>query len=590
MKKHGACNRIKLFLLENCFEVFAFSNKYKCNKNLSTLFFLITSCSCTNNTKAMQTQNNGSVLEMESVLIENTKKRIEECDDRLQLRFPTSYRDGKLLQQLVPLILTNPKITHLAVGLRCNHEQGFNALTKVMTSDRVCIVTLDLRIEDADDEKGSTVCNIEDQTIISLEQLRFFESISTCRSLKHLIIRMDDVNTTFSEILQRTIVHSKSVTELTLKCDRISECAMKAICDAVSQKGNYLFFPYEKSKTNHFFKNLMKQDQQMPIEIFRICVDYLEKSKIKTLAECSVQSKLTHLDITNCRMTPDTMTHLIQHLNMCKTISKIAFGNNGAGTIQAFFSDYSFENLKHLVCCESYSFIIDHICLNIVTKAFKQSKKIEFLQIPMLIFEETSSTAIANFAKTLSLMPNLHTLQFFPLKNVHFLECLFLALTNTSKDSENKQSKLTRLYLESVGCDRELFTEKVSQSFCGFMASPNGQALVELQMGFCRMCDFSPLLLDWAESKCFQLVAATDDILRHNHYNTQLVSSDDDNRNRDSAVLHLQLNAYRKYQNRVHKVCERNLTQAVAPFLSDITCLAKIIAQFVGFDAMPEKL
>ena len=407
-------------------------------------------------------------------------KRINKCSKRLQLRFPSVFRDGVLIQFLTKFIKLNENIKTFACGLSSNYSPGFNALNEILSLPN--LTRFNFRILD-----------------LSVAPRDFFNSISQSKMKK-----------------------------LYLKFDTINDENMKLLCYGLQQNNNLKHFTFScKSLSDESIRYFADFCGNSNVHTLSVSIDTLENNQIEMICDGISKSKyIRHLDIEDCHINCYGMKVLCNTLKDCMNITTLTIGNNGRDSMKAFFGELAgLQYINTLICNESQLLRAERIDLDIVSSALNEVNKfnkLSVLQLPLFIFDDTTEDSLKSFVDALSNKDNkIETLQLFPLfehldkasftrnpifcgKISYFFHLLFNGLSNSQC--------LKKLYIEMIGSETNFFTKQVANSFQDFLLNSK---INELYIPFCCLIDLNDEILN-NFINCKELVSIKDDTLDTN--------------------------------------------------------------------------
>eukprot|EP01083_Nonionella_stella_P110748 324310_1 len=487
------------------------------------------------------------VPEVKIEQVNNVIRRIKQCRKRLQLRFPSVFRDGVLLQFLTKYIKLNKNIIHFACGLSNNYSSGFYALNEILALKQ--ITKLNLRINDL-----GFACN------------EFFGSISRSNATK-LYLKIDEISDQNMKLLCDALQENKNIKHLTFSCKSLTDQSMQYFADFCA---------------NNTVRTLSLSIDAIPLTQVHMFCDGLRQS------QC-----IQHLDVEDCKLNGIGMKHLTDTLTHCNHITALTIGNNGFNAMQAFFEGFgALQYISKLICNECQLIRAEKIDLNIVStslNAIHKFNRLSKLQIPLFIFDDTSHESMQLFVDSLSnCEQKLEVLQLFPLfehldkaswstnpdycnKISFFFDSLFRSLSHTKH--------LRKLYIEMIGSEGSFFTEQVANSFMHFLLHSN---ITELYAPFCCLIDLNEKILD-SFKKCKQLISIQDDTLDYQWLNDSHPAS----RYTVDEEKKKELVKAKRYHQIAHKQCQNNISNEVIKYVP-VKDLSNLVSTFCGFQANPQ--
>lgn len=484
--------------------------------------------------------------------------RIKQCRNRLQLRFPTVFRDGIILQFLCRYIAENESIRTIACGLQCNYVAGFYALSRLLALDNV--QKFNFRIND-----------------LSLAPPPFFAALQSSR-MQCLQLRFDDVSDCNFERLCSALSASSTLKELMIGSDALSDDAVECL-GALCGDGK--------------------------MERLSIAVQTLSAEQMAVICRGLRRSEtISVLDVEDSGLGVEGMKLLTATLRDCGNVRSLSVGNNGDGAIQSLLDDLgALRFVEKLICNESQLVRAEHVELDTVSRSLVEMArfgKLRRVQLPLFITESTTDDALQRFVDALSTGNRIDTLSLFPL-----LEHLDRGTTNTARrsaaynrrissffeklfDGLSGSSSLRRLYIELIGSESTFFTHSVAEAFCRFLTASR---VVELYVPFCCLVDLKEDILSEGFAKCRHLVSAKDDTTDYHWLDRQRSAASHSatyySRYTVGTAKRAQMVRAKKYHHFAHGQCQRNMTRHVLQHLP-VHDLAVMVAEFCGFEADPE--
>eukprot|EP00483_Globobulimina_turgida_P001771 UN01773 len=301
-------------------------------------------------------------------------RRIRKCKKRLQLRFPSVFRDGVLLQFLTKFIKSNQNISHFACGLCTNYPSGFYALNEILLLQH--IVKFNLRIND-----------------LTIAPKEFFDAIPQSK-MERLYLKIDEVTDANMKLLCDGLQQNETLTHLTFSCKQLSDKAIEYFGDFCG--------------TNR-------------LNTLSLSIDTLSAEQMEVICAGICKSEcIQHLDVEDCNINYDGMKVLTDTLKHCQQITILTIGNNGCDAMKSFFEEFGqLKYIKKLICNESQLIRAERIDLDIISMSLNKIHKfhtLTALQLPLFIFDDTTKDSLQLFVDSLSSIENtIETLQLFPL-------------------------------------------------------------------------------------------------------------------------------------------------------------------------------
>jgi len=310
------------------------------------------------------------------------------------------------------------------------------------------------------------------------------------------------------------------------------------------------------------------------------------------------------LDVEDSAIGFEGMKVLTAALAECPHIRSLSIGNNGAGSMQSFFAEMGgLRHLEKVVCNESHLIRAEHVQLDLVSRSLiemNKFQKLQRLQLPLFIFENTADGDLQLFVEALSSFNRIDTLSLFP---------LFEHLDRGSSDSSQRgelysrrisdffqilfdglsaSRSLRKLYIEMVGSETTYFTKSVADSFYRFLTSSR---ITELYAPFCCLIDLRADILTRGLAECAQLISAKDDSIDYQWLDRDQGGGGSSGwyygRYKVTAEKRAEMERAKRYHRIAHQQCRDNVAREVIKHLPvhDVT---HVVAAFCGFEADPE--
>lgn len=476
--------------------------------------------------------------------------RIKICKKRLQLRFPTVFRNGIILQFLSQYISKNDSIRTIACGLQSQYVPGFYALADLLALRTVN--KFNFRIND-----------------LRFAPRALFDALRTSK-MERFHIRFDDISDSNIERLCSALADNASLKELVFGAPSLSAKGVESL-GALCGRSR--------------IERLSVSIKRMHAEQMAVICDGLRRSE-----------SISVLDVEDSEIGNEGMKPLTAMLREHGTIRSLTIGNNGDGAMQSFFEEAGgLRFIEKLICNESQLQKAEHLDLAMISRSLLEMARHGALcrvQLPLFIFDDTDDDALELFVAALSGPNRIDTLQLFPLFDhldrggqsrrgmaYHHRISLFFKLLF---DGLAASRSLKRLYIEMIGSESTFFTESVADSFQRFLTE---SAITELYVPFVVLADLRADILSEGFPNCTQLVSVKDDTTDYHWLDRDPFSYS--SRYRVGPLKRAEMVKSKKYHQIAHRQCQLNIVREVVKHLP-VDHLAVLVSTFCGFEADPE--
>ena len=467
--------------------------------------------------------------------LDSVVRRIKKSGPRLQLRFPSVFRDGVILQFLSRFIVANERIRVFTCGLASNYCAGFYALRSIIAA---CanIKQFKLRIND-----------------LSLAAQPFFDALARC-DMEALHLRFDAISDANMRCLCDALRTHRTLRHLSIGCPSLSSAAIDTLSDLLAHA------KLEKLSLSMTQPLCIKHAQ-------RLC-DGIARSR-----------SIRHLDVEDCALSDaGSMAVLVRMLGDNHRITALTVGNNGSASMRPLFQGMgALTAIEKLIVTESQFMrgSAERVDLDVLSASLSRLNRrgnLKVLQLPLFIFDDTTNASLERFVSALSTTNSaIATLSLFPLfehldrasddsdpafcaKLAHFFHLLFAGLASSRS--------LKKLYLEMIGSEQRFVSQATADSFLAFLRRSR---VNELYVPFVRLAELNGDILSDGFAHCRQLLSVRDDSIEYQR--DELVDEQDT-----------------KCLEAVHRQCRRNLSGEISKHLA-VKDVADLIVNFCGTEA-----
>lgn len=476
--------------------------------------------------------------------------RISRCKKRLQLRFPVVFRDGIILQYLLPFIKANDRIRTFACALSHNNCSGFYALSKLL--EIRSIVKFNVRINH----------------FVSVPPPLF--SALSASTAERMQLRFDVISDENMRDLCEALRQNPTLKGLQLTMAALSDTAAECLGELCA-----------KSTVRRMSLAINSQLTTNQIDLI--------------LGGLCRSQHIEHLDVENCKLGAVGMARLTATLsqNECANITALTIGNNGADSLRAFFAEMGhLQFIEKLICNESLLDRAEQVDLAVISASLNRLhafRKLSVLQLPLFIFADTPQSALRCFVDALGHREHvISTLHLFPLfehldrasysrnpaycrRISHFFRLLF--------DGLSEAPCLRKLYIEMIGSERNFFTKDVADAFLTFLMRSR---VNELYLPFVCLADLNGEVLE-SIGNCKHLISITDDTLDYHWLERETKYKYVIDQAQKAELVKSQ-----SYHRIAHRQCKQNIAAEIEEQIP-IKEVAMLVSEFCGFEADPER-